>query len=53
MGRVGGSRLTFSKEALKLWDKGKGERFTTEHWIPGLKQKSMIQIQEGQGFRKK
>lgn len=42
-----------SKEALKLWDKGKGERFTTEHWIPGLKQKSMIQIQEGQGFRKK
>ena len=36
-----------SKEALKLWDKGKGERFTTAKWIPGMKQKSMIKIQEG------
>ena len=36
-----------SKKALKLWDKGKGERFTTAKWIPGMKQKSMIKIQEG------
>ena len=35
-----------SKEALELWG-GKGERFTTQHWWPGMKQKSMLEIQEG------
>ena len=35
-----------SKKALQLW-KGYGERFTTAGWIPGMKQKSMKEIQNG------
>ena len=35
-----------SKEALGLWG-GKGERFTTATWVSGLKQKAMVEIQEG------
>ena len=35
-----------SKRALQMW-KGYGERSTTERWIPGMKSKEMINIQEG------
>ena len=35
-----------SKKALQLW-RGYGERFTTAEWIPGMKQKSMKEIQDG------
>ena len=41
-----------SKKALQLW-KGKGERFTTKKWLPGMKQKSMTEIQEGTGKKSK
>ena len=41
------SGYDISKQALQLWKGSYGERFTTVNWMKGMKQKAMIDIQEG------
>ena len=36
-----------SKDTLKMWKSKYGERFTTEKWMKGMKDKAMVEIQEG------